>query len=373
MPGPSNKRKAKSKTKTAGVKAKAQQPERGGSTASIATTILPQRQLEAGRRGVGTRHAMVYTSGVGRAYEEDEFYLEDVEEEGDGNGRRTNSTPSSPSLNTPSPPPPPPAGLASLTRSFEENDSMAELETRIIQKKMEVFTLEEDVSSEIEKALFEEPFIHDPGNGPRVRKPRAFMGSFFAQPPAWDDPLCAEFAQEELLQMLCTILPEETALILWYNKSRSHSRVCPSCQRLYRLGDALPDLTDAQGGKKSTYTSPQLIREQRISGLCSPVCFIMASFNYPEAIKSAWGCMADDMDDESWERLNTPASAEGAATATESETSKVLGLLMRMTRLHDLGLAQLCFGEDEVEEREEEEGYGRGSLERERAAVVSPS
>lgn len=109
----------------------------------------------------------------------------------------------------------------------------------------------------------------------------------------------------------------------------------------------------------------------------SPVCFIMASFNYPEAIKSAWGCMADDMDDESWERLNTPASAEGAATATESETSKVLGLLMRMTRLHDLGLAQLCFGEEEVDGggdmEEREEGYGRGSLERERAAAVSSS
>lgn len=57
------------------------------------------------------------------------------------------------------------------------------------------------------------PNIYDPGNGPRVRDTRAFLPSFFAQPPALDDPLCAEFAQEEILQMLCTVLPEETAIV----------------------------------------------------------------------------------------------------------------------------------------------------------------
>jgi hypothetical protein len=56
-------------------------------------------------------------------------------------------------------------------------------------------------------------YIHDPGNGPRVRDTRTFLSSFFAQPPAMDDPLCAEFAQEEVLQMLMTVLPEETALV----------------------------------------------------------------------------------------------------------------------------------------------------------------
>lgn len=31
------------------------------------------------------------------------------------------------------------------------------------------------------------PFIHDPGNGPRIRDTRAFLTSkFFAQPPALD-------------------------------------------------------------------------------------------------------------------------------------------------------------------------------------------
>jgi len=57
------------------------------------------------------------------------------------------------------------------------------------------------------------PSIHDPGNGPRVRDVRAFLSSFFAQPPSLDDPLCAEFSQEEVLQMLCTSLPEDTAIV----------------------------------------------------------------------------------------------------------------------------------------------------------------
>lgn len=69
----------------------------------------------------------------------------------------------------------------------------------------------------------------------------------------------------------------------------------------------------------------------------------MASFNYPSAIKSAWGCMADEMDDVTWELLNRPAYTDGS-----SEVSRTLGMLVKMTRLHDLGLAQLCFGEEEV-------------------------
>lgn len=41
-----------------------------------------------------------------------------------------------------------------------------------------------------------------------------FLASrFFAQPPALDDPLCAEFAQGAVLEMIKTILPEELALV----------------------------------------------------------------------------------------------------------------------------------------------------------------
>ncbi|KAI6020532.1 hypothetical protein EDC04DRAFT_2735664 [Pisolithus marmoratus] len=176
------------------------------------------------------------------------------------------------------------------------------------------------------------PNIYDPGTGPRVRSAKEFLSSFFSQPPSLNDPLCAEFAQEEILQMLCTVLPEETAIILWYNKSRAKGRVCPSCRRLYNLGDVLPDLT--QDNPKRAVESPLLTREQFISGLCSPLCFIMASFNHPGAIKTTWGRVAEDMDDVTWDLLNGPGVGIG---------DEGLGLLLKMTRLADLGLAQLCF------------------------------
>ena len=61
--------------------------------------------------------------------------------------------------------------------------------------------------------LLSNPIIHDPGNGPRVKNMRGFLNSSFSQPACMDDPLCAEFAQREILQMLGTVLPEETALV----------------------------------------------------------------------------------------------------------------------------------------------------------------
>jgi hypothetical protein len=84
--------------------------------------------------------------------------------------------------------------------------------------------------------LLSNPIIHDPGNGPRVKNMRAFLKSSFSQPACMDDPLCAEFAQREILQMLCTVLPEETALVRplllqpsgCTNYSFSDSRV-PNC------------------------------------------------------------------------------------------------------------------------------------------------
>ena len=80
--------------------------------------------------------------------------------------------------------------------------------------------------------MLQTPYIHDPGNGPRVRNTRAFLSSFFAQPPSLEDPLCAEFAQEEVLQMLSTVLPEEMALVnlvtrtLVWQISRTHYCRC---------------------------------------------------------------------------------------------------------------------------------------------------
>jgi hypothetical protein len=74
----------------------------------------------------------------------------------------------------------------------------------------------------------------------------------------------------------------------------------------------------------------------------SPVCFILAAFNYPGAIKSAWGYMGDEMDDDTWNLLNAPV--DGTA---QSDLSQALGMLVKMTRLYDLGLSQLCFSSDQ--------------------------
>ncbi|KAF5361420.1 hypothetical protein D9758_006214 [Tetrapyrgos nigripes] len=206
--------------------------------------------------------------------------------------------------------------------------------------------------------LPQKPYIHNPGNGPRVRDIRAFLASgYFAQAPAFNDPLCAEFAQEEVLQMLQTVLPDEMALILWYNKSRATSRICPACQRLYRLGDILPDhkelleeaMQEISYSKERSLPHPQLLREQQLSGLCSTMCFILSSFNQfdPRGTVSAWGHTVEEIDDESWAALND-CSSLGPSTSGDGQNkdeslAKSLVMLVRMTRLPDLGLAQLCF------------------------------
>ncbi|KAJ6508607.1 hypothetical protein C8R45DRAFT_1089769 [Mycena sanguinolenta] len=130
------------------------------------------------------------------------------------------------------------------------------------------------------EGLLDKPFIYDPGNGHRVRDTRAFLSSFFARPPALDDPLCAEFSQTKRIRAQTSV-------------RRHNSR--------------------------------------------STVCFILASYNYPAAIKSAWGHTADEMHDEAWTLLNS--TGDGNAI---SGVSVGLGMLVRMTGLHDLGLAQLC-------------------------------
>jgi hypothetical protein len=49
--------------------------------------------------------------------------------------------------------------------------------------------------------------------------------------------------------------------------------------------------------------------------------------------------MEHEMDDMTWELLNGPG--EGNA---RSDVGLGLGMLVKMTRLHDLGLGQLCLG-----------------------------
>lgn len=61
--------------------------------------------------------------------------------------------------------------------------------------------------------FLQKPCVEDLGDGPRVRDMPAFLHSPVAAPPSREDALCAEFAQEEILEMLGTILPEETAMV----------------------------------------------------------------------------------------------------------------------------------------------------------------
>jgi hypothetical protein len=68
------------------------------------------------------------------------------------------------------------------------------------------------------------------------------------------------------------------------------------------------------------------------------MCFILASFEQCNALttKAAWGHTANEMDEGSWAILN-------GASSSLVKDGKALVMLVRMTRLDDLGLAQLCF------------------------------
>jgi hypothetical protein len=72
------------------------------------------------------------------------------------------STPSTPTPSLKAPPAIPPY---SLTASPKDPPS-----------------LPEHIPRKIEEVMLQEPFIYDPGNGPRVRDARTFMSSFFALP-----------------------------------------------------------------------------------------------------------------------------------------------------------------------------------------------
>ncbi|KAI0791537.1 hypothetical protein BC629DRAFT_1287782 [Irpex lacteus] len=193
------------------------------------------------------------------------------------------------------------------------------------------------------------PCVEDLGDGPRVRDVKTFLASKIAAPVSLDDPLCAEFGQREVLEMLCCVLPEETAMIAWYNLSRMKSRVCPACKRLYHLGDAIPELfadeeSDDTGDDMNTKTherareeSRKLHNEQLISGICSALCYFLVAHNYPGAIRSTFGRRAEDIPDDAWDELN--GGGEGGGGGTEDRMG--LGMLLRMTRCHDMGLEQL--------------------------------
>ncbi|EIN05800.1 hypothetical protein PUNSTDRAFT_122223 [Punctularia strigosozonata HHB-11173 SS5] len=212
-----------------------------------------------------------------------------------------------------------------------------------------------------------EPCIHDPGSGPRVRDVDMFLSSYWAAPASLDDELCAAFSAPEVLDMLQEMpgLGKELSSILYYNRSRRTSRICPACRRLFNVGDALKphfedDTSQQPGAMNACPPAPtaQLVAEQELSGLCSPVCFILAflsslpsptlTLDHPlvqKGVRTTWGAIAEDMDDEIWDLLDSPH----ADTANNGE-HEGLGLLLKMTRMHDLGLGQIWFPEEDFDE-----------------------
>ena len=82
---------------------------------------------------------------------------------------------------------------------------------------------------EVIPTALQQPFIHNPGNGPRVRDVAAYLSSFFAAPPSMADPQCAAYTSSSILKALRAILPEEVALVsgapLDLSLDFSHSRI----------------------------------------------------------------------------------------------------------------------------------------------------
>ncbi|GJE88911.1 hypothetical protein PsYK624_049990 [Phanerochaete sordida] len=199
------------------------------------------------------------------------------------------------------------------------------------------------------------PCVEDHGNGPHVRDIRAFLRSRLCAPPSMHDDLCAEFAREEVREMLGAVLPEEMALIVWHNKSRHAARICPACRRLYRLGELVREPLLDEHSPPPTHAntdagpeSERRQREQEISGICSALCFMLVAYRFPAAIRSTWGRTADALSDATWAELDAPLPPNAA------DDGLGFSMALKMTRCPDLGLAQL-FG---VESGDEEGGDG---------------
>ena len=71
---------------------------------------------------------------------------------------------------------------------------------------------------------------------------------------------------------------------LWYNKSRATARICPACQRLYRLGDVLPDHLASEDARSAPNAPPlpYLAKEQELSGLCE---YLFSPSLFPSAVQ----------------------------------------------------------------------------------------
>ncbi|KAG8810153.1 hypothetical protein FRC18_004230 [Serendipita sp. 400] len=206
-----------------------------------------------------------------------------------------------------------------------------------------------DDEGEVEVPVtLELPYIYDPGNGPRVKDFLAFMRSRYAAPQAQsfaavgeveeggikDSPRDARWDASRVLPILSRLLPGELATALWYNRTRSTHRVCPTCQRVYNVGDTLrahvqgidePSVDTEQGHQ-------QRLNEQYLSGICSVTCFALATYNFGHAAVLAYSL--------SWRQLGpaTQKVLEGHGSGVEDQG---LSYYVRLSRCSGKELSEL--------------------------------
>ncbi|PVF99303.1 hypothetical protein CPB86DRAFT_796705 [Serendipita vermifera] len=156
----------------------------------------------------------------------------------------------------------------------------------------------------------EEPCVFDPGNGPRVRNFVGFMKSAYAvaQETSFGADLLRTASASTVIPLLTRILPGEFATVMWYNRTRTTHRVCPACQRIYHLGEALrphvkelePDRNedpDYESDRQMTKQERLAYAEQWRSGICSFPCYALATYNYGMEGILAYGLPWQDLDD----------------------------------------------------------------------------
>ena len=73
----------------------------------------------------------------------------------------------------------------------------------------------------------------------------------------------------------------------------------------------------------------------------SSICFLLAAYQYPAALRSMWGHMVNEMPEGAWSELKAHGYSNGGRDFG-------LGLLVTMTRSHDLGLQELLFGDKDL-------------------------
>ena len=133
------------------------------------------------------------------------------------------------------------------------------------------------------------------------------------------DPERRTWATEEACLELSNMFPDDTAgevlcNLFLYNKTRDVDRICPSCRRVYRVGEA-PQAYEsfeaflARDDDRVPKVNSATREEQDLSGICSGLCFeaLIDGFEY---------LSAEEIND--WAHCNAPYLAGIQEAARQS-------------------------------------------------------